>query len=81
MHPLDELPCMDAKQSEFTMDDDYIDRISRLVIDESIAKRKPMFRLAKSYVMPLFVSDDLADALRSENVTGVSLEPPGSFKY
>ena len=81
MHPLDELPCMDAKQSEFTMDDDYIDRISHFVIDESVARRKPIFRLAKSFVMPLFVSHELADSLRSSNVTGVSLEPPSAFTY
>jgi hypothetical protein len=81
MHPLDELSCMDEKRSEFTMDNGYIDNVTRFVIDESIARQKPMFRLARSFLMPLFVSDALADALRSLNAAGVALLPAESFRH
>lgn len=81
LHPLDELACMDQERSVFTLDDGYIDRVSRFVIDESIAKRKPLFRLARCYALPLFVSDALADSLRALNASGVRLLPPESFKH
>lgn len=81
MRSLDELPCMDAKQSEFTMEDEFIHEIRRFVLDESIAKQRPMFQLEKSYLSPLFVSDELADALRAAKISGVQLLPPNTFTH
>lgn len=80
MHVLDELPCMDKKHSEFTIEQGFIDEIRRFVLDESVANQRPMFRLKKSYSTPLFVSDELADAIKSAKIAGVLLVPPNTFK-
>lgn len=64
MHPLEEVDCVDKRLSEYTEDDGYYDRFTKLVLSPEKAFGKQLFRLAMSYDPLLCVGARLADALK-----------------
>lgn len=74
IHPIHPQDCLDVEASGVTWSDfldDEIDEIERLVIDESaIPPEIHLFRL-KSFLDPILVRRDIADAIIDEGFTGI----------
>lgn len=80
LHILDTADCLDRANSQFKEEKGYVGDITKLVIDESKAAGKHLFRLAHAYQRLVFASEELATAVEAAGITGVRLQDPASWR-
>jgi hypothetical protein len=78
---LEKVDCFDFENSTYTRDGEFIDKITKLAIDEGKADDKPLFRLARSYDVIVLASDALAQAASAAGVTGVKFQALSEWKW
>lgn len=83
VHPIDPVDCLDVEKCEPTwalVDKTTINRVKKLVIDESkVAKNRMIFR-PKSFYRAILVRRDLAEAIDKEDFTGIGWIEMEKFK-
>lgn len=78
---LEKIDCFDFEKSTYTVDDGFIDKIERLVIDESKVNQKTLFRLDRSYDVIIFASSNLRDAIETRKISGVKFYAPADWRW
>lgn len=83
---LDRVDGIDRERSEFTLHTkpgftDHLDGIQKLVLDETIAGSHVLFRLARGAEYITAVSDELADAIKQEAITGCKCIAPDVWRF
>lgn len=73
-HILCEKSFIDKDESIYSLDDDYIDEISKLVINNDSIAEESIVSLAKSFELVLIVNESLANEIIEKKITGVELE-------
>lgn len=80
MHVLDRADCFDFERSKFSVDEDgFIERIDRLVLDESRALGHELFRIANVDFVILCTSEQLAQRVGAGGFTGVKFFDPSEL--
>jgi hypothetical protein len=78
---LEKVDCIDRDKSEYKLDADFIDKIEKLVIDDTKANSKPLIRLAKTYDVITLASQELADAVVASGMTGIKFISPQDWRW
>lgn len=73
---LERIDCLDMVRSVYTIDGEFVDKITEMVICDEKVGRSPVFRLANVYDVVVVVSQTLRDALVTARITGVVFQEP-----
>jgi hypothetical protein len=76
LHFLEEVDCIDKSKSEFTLDENYIDEIDKLVIDTDRLEGTNFVKVANCIDFILIASSEMVDEVLGSGITGVRFVDP-----